>query len=70
MAIFETRSVKLQIARKLNVAPTEISVRNGSGSLKYFILVQSSTVNIWENQDKIAEILPGFVASSAVFGRA
>lgn len=65
-----TKELKLEIADSLSVSPKELSVKIGSGSLKYRILVQSRTVNIWENEELIAEVLPGFQANSAVMGMA
>lgn len=64
------KTIKREIAEILGVSKSAISVRLGSGSLKHRILVQSNEVNIWKEQDVIAEVLPGFEASSAVMGLA
>lgn len=65
-----TKQIKREIAEILGVSKAALTVRIGSGSLKNRILVQSNEVNIWEEQDVIAEVLPGFEASSSVIGLA
>lgn len=63
-----TKQIKREVAEALGVMPSVLSVQFGSGSLKNRILVQSNEVNLWDNQDVIAEVLPGFEANSAVMG--
>ena len=64
----ELKTIKRELVETLGIESSEISVRMGSGAMRGSILVQSNVINIWDNQDVISEVLPGFHASSAVLG--
>lgn len=62
-----TKELKQTISKALGVKAKDISVRVGGDSLRPYILVQSSTVNLWDASDVLSPLFPSYKASSCVF---
>lgn len=62
-----TKELKQTISQALGVKTRDISVRLGGDSLSHYILVQSSTVNLWDASEVMSSLFPSYKASSCVF---